>query len=148
MLHTYRKSISYKKEEWRLPSKKKKRGKNLSPRNKKACHNVSTTLLKSVAEIGTHSAMKSSRETLHEFTSHKPQKTPKRNISRSTNEKLHTDRKSISCKKKEWRPPRKKKKEGKTLARGTRRLIQIGTCISVEVPIFIFANTCYCRAYK
>jgi hypothetical protein len=48
--------------------------KNLSPRNKKACHNVSTALLKSVAEIGTHSAMKSNKKTLHEFTSHIPQK--------------------------------------------------------------------------
>jgi hypothetical protein len=30
--------ISYKKKQWRPPSKKKKRGKNLSPRNRKACH--------------------------------------------------------------------------------------------------------------
>jgi hypothetical protein len=36
----------------------------------------------SVAEIGTQNAMKSSRKTLHEFTSHIPHKTPKRNISR------------------------------------------------------------------
>jgi hypothetical protein len=50
--------------------KAKKRGKNLSPRNMKACHSDSTALLKSVAEIGTQSAMKSSRKTLHEFTSH------------------------------------------------------------------------------
>jgi hypothetical protein len=35
--------------------------------------------------------MKSSRKTLHEFTSHIPQKTPKRNRSRSTNKMLHTD---------------------------------------------------------
>jgi hypothetical protein len=35
--------------------------KKLSPRNKKACHSVSTALLKSVAEIETHGAMKSSR---------------------------------------------------------------------------------------
>jgi hypothetical protein len=56
--------ISYKKKEWRPPSKKKKRGKNLSPTNRKACHSVSTALLKSVAEIGTQSAMKS-RKTLH-----------------------------------------------------------------------------------
>jgi hypothetical protein len=67
------------KRQWRPPSKKKKRGKNLSPRNKKACYSISTALLKSVAEIGTHSAMKSRRKTLHEFTSHIPQKTPKRN---------------------------------------------------------------------
>jgi hypothetical protein len=31
----------YKKKQWRPPSKKKK-GKNLSPRNMKACHSVST----------------------------------------------------------------------------------------------------------
>jgi hypothetical protein len=61
----------------------KRVGKNLSPRNTKACHSVGTALLKSVAEIGTKSAMKSSRKTLHEFTSHIPQKTPKRNISSS-----------------------------------------------------------------
>jgi hypothetical protein len=30
--------ISYKKKQWRPPSKKKKRRKNLSPRNRKACH--------------------------------------------------------------------------------------------------------------
>jgi hypothetical protein len=35
--------------------------------------------------------MKSSRKTLHEFTSHIPTKTPKRNISSSTHEMLHTD---------------------------------------------------------
>jgi hypothetical protein len=45
--------ISYKKRLWRPPSLKKKRGKNLSPRNRKACHRVSTALLKGVAEIGT-----------------------------------------------------------------------------------------------
>jgi hypothetical protein len=44
-------------------AKKKKGGKNLSPRNRKACHSVSTALLQSVAEIGTQSAMKSSRNT-------------------------------------------------------------------------------------
>jgi hypothetical protein len=38
---------------------KKKREKILSPRNMKACHSVSTALLKSVAEIGTQSVMKS-----------------------------------------------------------------------------------------
>jgi hypothetical protein len=51
---------SYKKQQWRPPSKKKKRGqktKNLSPRNRKACRSVSTALLNSVAEIGTQSAM-------------------------------------------------------------------------------------------
>jgi hypothetical protein len=70
--------ISHKKRQYRPPSKKKKRGKNLSPRERKECHGVSTALLKSVAEIGTQSAMKSSMKTLHEFTSHIPQKTPKR----------------------------------------------------------------------
>jgi hypothetical protein len=66
---------SFKKKHWRPPSKKKKRGKILSPRNRKACHSVSTALLQSVAEIGTQITMKSSRKTLHEFTSHIPQKT-------------------------------------------------------------------------
>jgi hypothetical protein len=64
--------ISYKKKQWRPPSKKKKRGKNLTPRNRKACHRVSTALLKSVAEIGTQSAMKIGINNLHEFTSHIP----------------------------------------------------------------------------
>jgi hypothetical protein len=36
--------------------------KKTSPRDAKACHSVSTALLKSVAEIGTQSAMKSSRK--------------------------------------------------------------------------------------
>jgi hypothetical protein len=81
----------YKKKQWRPPSKKKKRGKILSPRNRKACHSVSTALLKSVAEIGTQNAMKSKRKTLHEFTLHIPQTTPKRNKSSSTNKMLQTD---------------------------------------------------------
>jgi histone H3/H4 len=38
----------------------------------KAYHSVSTALLKSVAEIGTQCAMKRSRKTLHECTSHIP----------------------------------------------------------------------------
>jgi hypothetical protein len=33
-------NLSYKNKQWRLPSKKKERGKNLSPRNRKACHNA------------------------------------------------------------------------------------------------------------
>jgi hypothetical protein len=65
-------TISYKKKQWRPPNKKKKRGKNLSPRNRKTCHSVITALLKSVTEIGTQSAMKSSKNTLHAFTSHIP----------------------------------------------------------------------------
>jgi hypothetical protein len=68
------KKNSYKKRQRRPPSKKKKRGKNLSPRNRKACHSVGTALLKSVAEIGTQSVMKSSRKMLHEFASHIPPK--------------------------------------------------------------------------
>jgi hypothetical protein len=44
--------------------------------------------MKSVAEIGTHSAMKSNNKTLHEFTAYIPPKTPK---IMSTNEMLHTD---------------------------------------------------------
>jgi hypothetical protein len=51
----FRCKIFYKKKPWRPPSKKKKRGKNQSPRNRKACHSVGTALLKSVAEIGTQS---------------------------------------------------------------------------------------------
>jgi hypothetical protein len=84
---------SYKSKQWRPPSKKKQEtGKNLSPRNRKACHRVGTALLKSVAEIGTQSAMKSSKKTLHEFTaSHIPQKMPKRKRSRSTNKLLYTN---------------------------------------------------------
>jgi hypothetical protein len=73
------------KKQWRPLCKKKERGKNLSPRNRKARHRVSTALLKSVAEIGTQSAMKSGRKTLHKFSSHIPPKTPKRKRSRSTN---------------------------------------------------------------
>jgi hypothetical protein len=75
-------SISYKKKQRRPPhrqakSKTKKRGKNQSPGNRKACHSVSTALLKSVAEIEIQSAMKSSRNTLHELKKHIPQKTLK-----------------------------------------------------------------------
>jgi hypothetical protein len=43
-------------------------------RNMKARHNIGTARMKSVAEIGTQSAMKSSGKTLHEFTSHIPPK--------------------------------------------------------------------------
>jgi hypothetical protein len=57
----------------------KKRGNNPSPRNKKACNNISTTLLECVAGIGTQSTMKSSKKTLHEFSTHIPLKTSKRN---------------------------------------------------------------------
>jgi hypothetical protein len=70
---------------------KKKRGKHLNPRNRKARLSISTALLQSVAEIGIHSTMKSNRKTMHEFSPHIPHKTPKRNISRSTDEMLHTD---------------------------------------------------------
>jgi hypothetical protein len=79
------------KKQWRPPSKQKKRGKNLSPRNRKACHSISTALLQSVTEIRTQSTMKGSRKTLHELSPHIPPKTPKRNISSSTKEILHTD---------------------------------------------------------
>jgi hypothetical protein len=37
-MNNKRKSISYKKKQWRPPGKKKKIGKNLNPRNRKACH--------------------------------------------------------------------------------------------------------------
>jgi hypothetical protein len=65
--------------------RRKEEKKNISPRNVKACHSISTALLQSIAEIGTQSTMKSSRKTLHEISPHIPQKTtPKRNISSST----------------------------------------------------------------
>jgi hypothetical protein len=70
--------MPYKKKQCRPPSKQKKRGKKLSPRNRKACHRVSTALLKSIAEIGTQSAMKSSRKALHKLTSHIPPKNPEK----------------------------------------------------------------------
>jgi hypothetical protein len=82
---------SYKKKQWRPPSKKKKRGESLNPRNKKACHNVSIALLQRVAEIGTQSTMKSSKKTLHEFTPHIAPKTPKRNNSSANSKMLQTD---------------------------------------------------------
>jgi hypothetical protein len=63
-----------KKQYNKPPSKKKKKGKSLSPRNRKACHNTSTGLLQSFAEIGTQCTMKSSRNTLHELSPHIPQK--------------------------------------------------------------------------
>jgi hypothetical protein len=77
---------SYKKKQWRLPSKKKKRGENLNPRNMKACHSVSIALLHSVAEIGTQSTMKSGKKTMHEFTSHIPQEPMEMSRSSSTND--------------------------------------------------------------
>jgi nucleoside recognition membrane protein YjiH len=55
-------------------TKQKKTGENLSLRNRKVCHSVSTALMQSVANIGTQSTMESSIKTLHEFTSHIPQK--------------------------------------------------------------------------
>jgi hypothetical protein len=63
-------------------TKKKKAGKEEKTvaRGTGRRHSVSTALLKSAAEmIGTQSAMKSSRKTLRESTSHIPQKKPKRN---------------------------------------------------------------------
>jgi hypothetical protein len=63
---------NYKKKQQRLPSQKKKRGKNLSPRvwfspffppHREACHSISTALLQNVAEIGTQSTMESSKKT-------------------------------------------------------------------------------------
>jgi hypothetical protein len=70
---------------------KERRGENLSQRDRKACHSISTALLQSVAEIGTQNTMMSSGKTLHEFSPHIPPKTPKRNINSSTNEIMHTD---------------------------------------------------------
>jgi hypothetical protein len=54
--------------------KRRKEEKSLSTRNRKACHSISTALPQSVVEIGTQSAMKSSRKTLHEFKLHIPPK--------------------------------------------------------------------------
>jgi hypothetical protein len=51
--------ILTRKKQWK-PSKNKERDKNLSSRNRNACHSVSTALLQSVAKIGTQSTMKSS----------------------------------------------------------------------------------------
>jgi hypothetical protein len=49
---------SYKKKQERPPSNiKKERGKNLSPRNRKACHSTSTARMQSIAVIGTQSTM-------------------------------------------------------------------------------------------
>jgi hypothetical protein len=45
--------------------RKEEKRKNISPRKRKACDNVNIALLQSVAEIGTVSAMKSSKKTLH-----------------------------------------------------------------------------------
>jgi NACalpha-BTF3-like transcription factor len=75
------------------PKEEKKRGKPKPEAQEGMRHSsVSTALLQSVAEMGTQSNMKSSKKTLHEFSPHIiPQITPKRNISSSTNEMLHTD---------------------------------------------------------
>jgi hypothetical protein len=65
------KKYSHKKTRQEKPlSEKEKGGKNptgLSPRNRKACHTISTALLQSVAKIETQSPMESNRKTLHEF---------------------------------------------------------------------------------
>jgi hypothetical protein len=55
----------------------------------KACHNISTALLQSVAKIGTQSTMKGNTKTLDELSLHIPLKTSIGNISRSTNQMLH-----------------------------------------------------------
>jgi hypothetical protein len=62
--------MSYKKKQWRPPRKKKKRGKNLSPRNRMACHSIRTALMQSVTEIGAQSTMRSSRKTLLKIQMH------------------------------------------------------------------------------
>jgi hypothetical protein len=60
---------NYKIKERKPPGKRNKRGKNLSPRNSKACHSISTALLQSVTEIGgTLSTMNNNRKTLHMTT--------------------------------------------------------------------------------
>jgi hypothetical protein len=74
-LSKYSKFLTRKSSGGHQAKRRKEEKKNLSPRNRKACHSTSTALLESVTEIRTQSAMKSSRKTLHEFTSHIPQKT-------------------------------------------------------------------------
>jgi hypothetical protein len=66
---------AYKKKQHEPPSKTEEKRKNLSPRNTKACHSIITALLQSIAEIGSHSTIKSKRKTLHELSPHIPQKT-------------------------------------------------------------------------
>jgi hypothetical protein len=69
--------ISYKKKQWRPPSKKKRGNREnpmgLSPRNREVCHSIGTALLQSIAKMGTQSNMKSSRKTLQELSLHIPQ---------------------------------------------------------------------------
>jgi hypothetical protein len=53
--------------QWKPPGKKEQGGRDPtghSPRNKTACHSMSTALSQSVAKIGTQSTMKSSRKTV------------------------------------------------------------------------------------
>jgi hypothetical protein len=57
----------------------------------KACHNINTSLMQSIAEIEAQSTLKGSRKTLHELSPHIPPKTPTRKRSSSTNEMLYTD---------------------------------------------------------
>jgi hypothetical protein len=58
------KEFPYKKKQRRPPSKKEKRGENLSPGNRNACHSISAlpSCTDSIAEMGTQSALKSSRK--------------------------------------------------------------------------------------
>jgi hypothetical protein len=63
-----------KKKQWRPPSKRKKRGKKPKPKEQEGTPQRQYCPLESVAEKGTQSAMKSNKKTLHEFTSHIPQK--------------------------------------------------------------------------
>jgi hypothetical protein len=83
-----------KKKQWKPSIKKEKRGMYhtcMSSRNMKTCQNIGTALLQSTAKIGTPSTMKTSKNTLHEFSPHILQKPSKENISTSTNEMLHAD---------------------------------------------------------
>jgi hypothetical protein len=83
--------LFYKKKQWRPPSKKEERRKKSKPEEQEGMPQHQHCPPKRNAEIRAQSAMKSSRKTLHEFTSHIPPKTPKRNGSSSTNEMLQTD---------------------------------------------------------
>jgi hypothetical protein len=46
----------------------------------KACHNIGTALLQSIAEIGTQSTMKSNIKTFHEFSPHIPPKNAEKEL--------------------------------------------------------------------
>jgi hypothetical protein len=60
--------FSYKKKQWKPPSKKEKEEKfqGLSLRKRKACNISSNALMQSIVETKTQITMKSNKKTLHE----------------------------------------------------------------------------------